>query len=75
MTRTDLLSESERWDLLSKSAATFASQADRVARALATAERTADGRWVVPGGTQREADRARLSAGLVAALAESVFAE
>jgi hypothetical protein len=72
MTESNLVYEADRWELLSRSAAVCAAEAERVARSLAVAERTNDGRWRVPGGTQRDADRARLSAQIVGALANEL---
>ena len=68
MTESDLEHEAERWRLLSQSAALCAAEAQRVARSLELAERSPDGAWRVPGGTTREAGRARMSVRMIAAL-------
>jgi hypothetical protein len=74
MTEFDVAYEADRWELLSRSAAVCAAEAERVARSLTVAERGDDGRWRVHAGTQRDADRARLSAQMVAAMANELDA-
>jgi hypothetical protein len=65
MTGIDVQYETERWELLSRSAALCAEEASRVAQSLAQAQPREDGRWLVPPGTHRDAERAMSSAAVL----------
>jgi hypothetical protein len=72
MTRVDIAYETERWELLSRSAALCATEADKVAQSLTLAQRRDDGRWIVPPGTYRVAERAMSTASVLLQLAREL---
>lgn len=72
MSEDELEYEAARWGLLSRSAALCAEEAERVRRGLLVAQRRADGGWSVPGGTRRDAERARRTAAVVGVLGDEL---
>lgn len=74
MTNADLEYEALRWDAVSRTAALLAQEAERVRSGLLMARRSDGETWEVPGGTRREADRARRTAAMLSVVSHEINA-